>query len=194
MDAKGDEHRIALTLSPNTPGHTPGAFHVHPLTIYQGTPSKCLADPFACDYFYLMPLFTRETAASAGRKGALARWTKPPPVVIPPPITEPITDDYHARRIMRVRQQLDRIDAMLMEEEDAQKIDRLASAQLRLSEQERVMSGRPLPGSRKPLPERRSGSEDRPLSPKPACGPDTTTGCVNPQVQANETPQGNSSQ
>lgn len=54
-----------------------------------------------------------------------------------------------------MREQLDRLDTMLLAEKDAQKLDRLASAQLRLSEQERILAGRPLPGSRRP------GKEDR---------------------------------
>ena len=41
-------------------------------------------------------------------------------------------------------------NGMLLSERDPQKLDRLASAQARLSEQERVLSGRPLPGSLKP--------------------------------------------
>lgn len=64
-----------------------------------------------------------------------------------------LLDSYLSRRLSRVREQLDRLDAMLLTEKDAQKIDRLASAQLRLSEQERILAGRPLPGSRRPKEE-----------------------------------------
>jgi hypothetical protein len=42
---------------------------------------------------------------------------------------------------------------MMMTEEDPAKIDRLASAQARLAEQERLLAGRPLPGSRRPAAE-----------------------------------------
>ena len=57
---------------------------------------------------------------------------------------------YVALRLARVRRQLDRLDEMMMTEKDAQKLDRLASAQLKVSEQERIADGRPLPGSRRP--------------------------------------------
>ena len=59
-------------------------------------------------------------------------------------------DDYPVERIVRVRAQIKRIDAMLMEELNPQAIDRLASAIAKLGEQERILSGRPLPGSQRP--------------------------------------------
>jgi len=63
-----------------------------------------------------------------------------------------------------VKLQLDRVDGMVMTEKDPQKLDRLASAQARLAEQERIMSGRPLPGSMRPRPDRRQ-------APAPLPGP-----------------------
>jgi hypothetical protein len=45
---------------------------------------------------------------------------------------------------------LTKLDAMIEAEKDAQKLDRLASASAKLSEQERILDGRPLPGSRRP--------------------------------------------
>lgn len=71
--------------------------------------------------------------------------------------------EYVAARLARVRLQLDRLDQMLMDESDPQKLDRLASAQSRLSEQERQLSGRPMPGSLKPSNARSSRS--RPSEP-----------------------------
>jgi hypothetical protein len=59
-------------------------------------------------------------------------------------------DDFITKRLARVRMQLERLDAMMEKETDAQKLDRLASAQARLAEQERVMAERPLPGTRRP--------------------------------------------
>jgi hypothetical protein len=47
-----------------------------------------------------------------------------------------------------------KLDKMIADEEDPQKLDRLASAQARLSEQERILDGRPLPGSRRPREDR----------------------------------------
>jgi hypothetical protein len=61
--------------------------------------------------------------------------------------------DYAGARLMRVRVQLDRLDELMLTESDPQKLDRLASAQARLSEQERVLAGRPLPGLRRPAKE-----------------------------------------
>jgi hypothetical protein len=51
-----------------------------------------------------------------------------------------------------VRKHLDRLDELMMTETDPQKLDRLASAQARLAEQERILDGRPLPGSLRPKP------------------------------------------
>jgi hypothetical protein len=59
-------------------------------------------------------------------------------------------DDYRATTLARVRIQLDKIFNMMLAEDDPAKIDRLASAQARLGEQERQLSNRPLPGSLKP--------------------------------------------
>jgi hypothetical protein len=39
---------------------------------------------------------------------------------------------------------------MLVTEDNPQAIDRIASASARISEQERILSGRPLPGSQRP--------------------------------------------
>ena len=65
-----------------------------------------------------------------------------------------VADDYIAAKLVRVRKQLARLDDLLDEESDPQKIDRLASAIARLSEIERILRGSPLPGSRRPAPDR----------------------------------------
>jgi hypothetical protein len=64
-------------------------------------------------------------------------------------------DDYVARRLARVRAQLDTLDDLIAAEmasgkPDAQRLDRYASAQSRLAVQEQQLAGRPLPGSRRP--------------------------------------------
>ena len=64
-------------------------------------------------------------------------------------------DDYVARRLARVRAQLDTLDDLIAAEmasgkPDAQRLDRYASAQARLATQEQQLAGRPLPGSRRP--------------------------------------------
>ena len=65
-------------------------------------------------------------------------------------------ESFRLERLSRVRAQLTRLDKMLNEEFDPQKLDRLASAIARLSEQERLLTGRPMPGSLKPLQGRQS--------------------------------------
>jgi hypothetical protein len=69
--------------------------------------------------------------------------------------------DFNALRLVRVREQLEKLDRMIADEEDPQKLDRLASAQSRLSEQERILDGRPLPGSRRPREEGTGGRRSR---------------------------------
>lgn len=73
------------------------------------------------------------------------------------------TSHYQASRLARVRVMMDNIDkkiSSLINEADAEvasAIDRLVSAQARLAEQERVLSGRPLPGSLRPRASKQSG-------------------------------------
>jgi hypothetical protein len=91
----------------------------------------------------------REMAARSARvrrerKNAehiLAAFTQPEQV---------LAGDFPRQRLARVRVQLDRLDEMMMKEKDPQRLDRIASAQAKLAEQERILDGRPLPGSRKP--------------------------------------------
>jgi hypothetical protein len=71
-------------------------------------------------------------------------------------MTEP-SDDFAGRRLKRVRDQLDRLDGIAAEETDPKRIKELADATTRLSEQERVLAGRPLPGSRRPAAEGKRG-------------------------------------
>lgn len=65
-------------------------------------------------------------------------------------------DSYVARRLARVRRQLDSVDAAIEKSigDDSKRLKELTDAQMRLAEQERQLSGRPLPGSRRPAPER----------------------------------------
>jgi len=78
----------------------------------------------------------------------------PAPIQSPPAQAENHADDFIAQRLVRVRKQLDRIDAMIEEEDDPQRLDRLAAASMRLSDQEFALSNRPKPGNRRPGPER----------------------------------------
>lgn len=63
-------------------------------------------------------------------------------------------DDYVVRRLQRVRNQIEQVEAMLEGAAVASEVDRLASAIARLSELERLYAGRPLPGSKRPPADR----------------------------------------
>ncbi len=85
------------------------------------------------------------------------------------PAPADVMPDYPKLVLTRVRLQLDLINERLTEQlvkgsPDPQAIDRLANAQMRLAEQERILAGRPLPGSRKPAPDR---PNHRRLAPQP---------------------------
>lgn len=56
-------------------------------------------------------------------------------------------DEFRRLRLARVRAQLTSIDKMLADEKDPGKLDRLASASIRLNEQERQLSNRSLPAT-----------------------------------------------
>lgn len=107
-----------------------------------------------------MPLFTRENAATASAKGNAVRWSRwraerakqAAAAIAPPPqpiIPEP-DNSFAGRRLTRVREQLERLDRLAAEEDDPKQLKALADATTRLSEQERLLAGRPLPGSRRP--------------------------------------------
>jgi hypothetical protein len=100
-----------------------------------------------------MPRFTRETAAIASIKGNASRWSRPrvsqAPAAIPEIVPE-LANDFALRRLNRVREQLDKLDALASGEKDTKRLKELADATTRLSEQERILAGRPLPGSRRP--------------------------------------------
>lgn len=121
-----------------------------------------------------MPLFTPETAAINGRKGAIIRWTpKPPPPepAKPPPIATPTFAD---KTLLRVRKQIERLSDEIDDaiEGDSKKLKELTDALARLNEVERQLSGRPLPGTLKP---RQSRSDPAPIyaPPTPVQPPST---------------------
>lgn len=97
--------------------------------------------------------FTVENAAEMARKAAASRREAAlMRILCPPPREEPNFADIV---LNRVRAQMDLINARLtealkMKRPDPQAIDRLAAAQSRLSEQERILAGRPMPGSLRP--------------------------------------------
>lgn len=117
---------------------------------------------------------------------AKAALAPAPPDVHPKP-----QDTYLASRLARVRKQIDQLSDMLDEETDPQRLDRLACALARVSEIERQLAGRPMPGSRRPAPEadpsqvtRASRATATPLGAAPAT-PVTPTPPAPPAPPAN---------
>ena len=68
----------------------------------------------------------------------------------PTGLSPALLNDFQSRRLVRVRAQLDRIDYMLITARDSKRIKELTDASTRLSEQERILAGRPLPGTKRP--------------------------------------------
>jgi len=62
-----------------------------------------------------------------------------------------------------IRARLDKISGLMETETDPRNLDRLAAAWSKLAEQERILDGRPLPGSRRP----RETKPVRPVMPDP---------------------------
>ena len=114
-----------------------------------------------------MPRFTAANAKEMAAKahaarlqrlasGRLAAETFPQPPQVDP---QEAANAYVSARLSRVRLQLDLVDKRITEQANAKTVDGqvlnwLCSAQERLAEQERILAGRPLPGSRRPRPER----------------------------------------
>lgn len=129
-------------------------------------------------------LITPETAREYSRKAAEARRAKKAALASAAAPLPPEPPDYTARRLVRVRKQLARLDSMIEQETDPVRLDRLASAQSRLAIQEQNLAGRPLPGSLRPQPEpkRRQAPQDYgpvappspPASVEPITPPDST--------------------
>ncbi len=117
-----------------------------------------------------MPKFTRENAAIYAKKGNDVRWSqehraKQPRDTIPTEYAEIVK--YRVRGILD--KTLDRFD----DEDDANKIDRLASAVAKLAELDRQLSGRPLPGTLRPVVKAREKWSDLelPKAPEPVLAP-----------------------
>lgn len=110
--------------------------------------------------------FTSETAKIAAQKSAESRRQTPlravptgykvvPAAMVDVELNVPTGPSYAEQRLARVRNQLDLVDCRIREEAakqtpDGQLLNWLAAAQARLNDQERELSGRPLPGTLKP--------------------------------------------
>lgn len=107
-------------------------------------------------------LFTAETARLAAIKShspdsARNRQIEPPQ---PEPIVEQPADEFHVRRLARVRVQWEALDSMIAEETEPAKLDRLIAALARIEEIERRLSSRSLPPTLRASDKR--GSNRRP--------------------------------
>ena len=157
-------------------------------------PSLRLALPSLQRYQVPMALITSATAADMARKSHAARKAALDALRIAAnPIPLPDPDDYTSRRLFRVREQVERLSDMLDEETDPQKLDRIACALARVSEIERQLAMRPMPGSRRPAadpavdskPQRQLPIPRPPAMPPPA-GPPTPLASSPPQVEQEE--------
>ena len=110
-------------------------------------------------------LFTSANAREMNARSHAAKRAKARDAAQPPPETPqaPSTDAFVSRRLARVRALLDDIDDQLAKARDPLDRERLARAANVLSEQERILDGRPLPGARKPGPLKQL--RDVPLAP-----------------------------
>jgi hypothetical protein len=63
-------------------------------------------------------------------------------------------DDFTVRKLARVRGQIDQVEKLLDKADEPQAVDRFCNALTRLYDVERILAGRPLPGSRRPKDER----------------------------------------
>jgi hypothetical protein len=119
-----------------------------------------------------MPRFTKENARDFATKGNRSRWSSearlkrrqlqealcrdfPEEIPRPPAIKLPDPDSEQIKRLICVRKEIELCDELFLVEclkrrPDARSVHRLASALALLSEIERVLAGRPLPGSLRP--------------------------------------------
>jgi len=100
----------------------------------------------------------REKAERAKSDAIIAAQTRSESPLNPLP-----TDPYAKARLIRVRTHLDRLDDLIQSETDPAKLDRLAAAADKLSQQECYLSGRPRPGIRRVSS--RDSQQQQPLPP-----------------------------
>jgi hypothetical protein len=142
----------------------------NPASLPQTSPAAVLTEiptPYSCNIPNDLPqpaayprgLKTRFNPETA-RLAAFARHTAQPSPAPDPQHKDPFTTDQRDT----VRAQMKRLNGLMKEEADPQKLDRLASAYAKLAEQERILDGRPLPGSHRPSagPTRRQSAANMP--------------------------------
>jgi hypothetical protein len=89
----------------------------------------------------------RKKAAQAKIMAAIAAQAAMPAIVEPDAV-------FVSKQINQLREHISRLHTLIGKARDAQTIDKLASAIAKLAEQERILAGRPLPGSHRPKQQR----------------------------------------
>lgn len=115
-----------------------------------------------------IPYITADNAADLQRKSIASRLAAKS-LEVTPAERQAIAEKFQEQRLVRVRKQLETIDGLIEKEmakdsSDPGKLDRLASAAIRLNEQERQLSNRSLPPTLKAntVKPKRSTSEAEP--------------------------------
>lgn len=101
----------------------------------------------------LVPFITKSNARELGKLSWKNRKAKPASNPEQSPAIAK-ADKFLSGQLARVRKQIDMLNDKLEHAESAQDTDRYASAIARLSERERQLANRPLPGSYKPVAQR----------------------------------------
>ena len=105
-------------------------------------------------------------ANRAARKANPSAFPPPPPQAVQ--TFQPIerdADSYELKQRDKIRARVDDLLKRLERERDASKADRLASAIAKLSDLERIMDGRPLPGAFRPVERRAKSTSSGPVMP-----------------------------
>lgn len=119
-------------------------------------------------------MFTTANASEMAVKGNAIRWAKPR--VAQTQIatgSEVAESNYSITRLARVREHLDALDQEISDEldkakPDSKRLKELSDAQTKLEEQERRLSGRPLPGTLRPTNGKTKRQADPVSEPEPA--------------------------
>lgn len=138
-----------------------------------------------------MALFTSETAADMARKSAESKRLRLENLrnAVADAVGNPEID-FKDRTLSRVRLQMenlsDEIDEAI-DRADSKKVKELTDAYTRLGDMERILAGRPLPGSKRPAPERASkrGNDSMPSPIAPATPQAESQPTYNPATDPN---------
>lgn len=104
------------------------------------------------------PANAREMQQRSQEARRLNKQARLNPPAIVSPITGPIADEYLNQRVTQARRQIAKLTELAAKVTDALECERLARAVAQWSEIERILCGRPLPGSKKPSDEKPAAS------------------------------------